>query len=194
MNTARMQSTVAWALLGLIIERPSYAYELALRFERIHGHTLELSSVSHIYTALATLRKWGYVQELPSASSAGKFRRQFGPTALGMNQHARWMLEEVVRERRRQRVLLRQFAPLAKIPERAHMVLDAYEEVCQGELARSNRIRPERIPGTTGFTARLISQETTLVVPGKLEWVGYAREQLEILSPTCGASPRVWLG
>jgi DNA-binding PadR family transcriptional regulator len=29
-----MRSLVNWALLGLVIERPSYAYELARRFER----------------------------------------------------------------------------------------------------------------------------------------------------------------
>ena len=35
-----MRSPVNWALLGLIIERPSYAYNLAQRFERRYGDTL----------------------------------------------------------------------------------------------------------------------------------------------------------
>ena len=35
-----MQSPVNWALLGLVIERPSYAYELAKRFERTYGSVL----------------------------------------------------------------------------------------------------------------------------------------------------------
>ena len=34
--TGSMQSPVNWALLGLVIERPSYAYELAQRFERTY--------------------------------------------------------------------------------------------------------------------------------------------------------------
>jgi len=31
-----MHSQVNWSLLGLVIKRPSYAYELAKRFERTY--------------------------------------------------------------------------------------------------------------------------------------------------------------
>ena len=53
---APMRSLVNWALLGLVIDRPSYAYELARRFEREYKDALSLSSVSHVYTALGTLK------------------------------------------------------------------------------------------------------------------------------------------
>ena len=39
-RAAPMHSPVNWALLGLIIERPSYAYALAQRFERTYGSPL----------------------------------------------------------------------------------------------------------------------------------------------------------
>jgi DNA-binding PadR family transcriptional regulator len=38
-----MQSPVNWALLGLVIERPSHAYELAHRFDRTYDGALSLS-------------------------------------------------------------------------------------------------------------------------------------------------------
>src|ERR1700731_241869 len=60
---APMQSLVNWALLGLVIERPSYAYELAQRFERTYEGVLSLSSISHVYTALGTLRDRSLVEE-----------------------------------------------------------------------------------------------------------------------------------
>ena len=46
-----MHSPVNWALLGLIIERPSYAFELATRFKRNYEGAIAISSPSHIYTA-----------------------------------------------------------------------------------------------------------------------------------------------
>ena len=49
------QSQVQWGLLALVIERPSYGYELATRFERAYGGALRLSSTSYAYTALQAL-------------------------------------------------------------------------------------------------------------------------------------------
>ena len=34
-DSSPMQSAVQWALLGLVIERPSYGYELVKRFEDV---------------------------------------------------------------------------------------------------------------------------------------------------------------
>src|ERR1700760_582056 len=108
---APMQSPVNWALLGLVIERPSYAYELAVRFERTYEGALSLSSVSHVYTALATLRERGLVEEIPGAAGGvetKRSRRRSGPTAAGLAEHAEWLVGQVAEERRRQRVLIAQ--------------------------------------------------------------------------------------
>ncbi len=75
-----MHSAVNWALLGLVIERPSYAYELARRFERAYEGALSISSVSHVYTALAALRARSLVEESPgpglTAVPAGAITRR----------------------------------------------------------------------------------------------------------------------
>ena len=42
-----------------------------MRFERTYDGALALSSVSHIYTALATLRERGLVEELPGTPGLG---------------------------------------------------------------------------------------------------------------------------
>ena len=44
-RSQRMRSIVNWAVLGLVIERPGYAYELAKRFECAYEGALSLSSV-----------------------------------------------------------------------------------------------------------------------------------------------------
>ncbi len=47
-----MRSPINWGVLGLLIERPGYGYDLFHRFERTYGELLELSSPSQIYKAL----------------------------------------------------------------------------------------------------------------------------------------------
>ena len=57
-----MRSPVNWAVLGLMIERPSYGYEILQRFERNYGELLRLSSPSQIYTALDSLADRGMIE------------------------------------------------------------------------------------------------------------------------------------
>ncbi len=173
-----MHSPVNWALLGLVIERPSYAYELARRFERTYEGALTLSSVSHVYTALATLRERGLVQEVGAPEKAARSRRRFRATERGLEEHADWLVAQVAEERRRQRLLVLQLGALAGDPERALRVLDAYERECLAEAATAPAGGEEQIAGTTGLAARLLDEEARLRVAAKLRWAAYARAQL----------------
>lgn len=174
---APMHSPVNWALLGLIIARPSYAYELARRFERTYDGALSLSSVSHVYTALGTLRDRGLVQEIAGTGSAPRSRRRYEATAAGLSEHAEWLVAQASEERRRQRLLVTQLGALVHTPERALEVLDEYEQACLADLAAAPPAG-EITPGTTGLISRLIGEETRLSVAAKLRWVQYARAQL----------------
>jgi len=173
-----MHSAVNWALLGLVIERPSYAYELALRFERTYDGALSLSSVSHVYTALATLRARGLVEEIPGPRPTSRSRRRYRASELGLAEHAAWLVEQVGEERRRQRVLIAQLGALARSPERAGAALDAYEQACIAEIADAPAAGSDEGPGTTRLVARLIGEDTRLTIAARLRWVQYARAQL----------------
>src|ERR1700727_3392992 len=119
-NGAPMRSLVNWALLGLIIDRPSYTYELAQRFERTYEGTLSLSSVSHVYTALGTLRERGLVREPRSSGGASgsgatlRSKRRYEATEAGLAEHAEWLVAQAGEERRRQRLLVTQLGALAR--------------------------------------------------------------------------------
>jgi DNA-binding PadR family transcriptional regulator len=183
---APMHSPVNWALLGLIIARPSYAYELANRFERTYAGALTLSSVSHVYTALATLRERGLVQESGDSQDGRRSRRRYEATPSGLAEHAEWLVGQVGEERRRQRLLVAQLGALANSPDRAGVVLDEYEQACLSELAAAPA--GEATGGTIGLVSRLTGEETRLSVAAKLRWVQYARAQLaELAAP---ATPR----
>lgn len=175
---APMHSSVNWALLGLVIERPSYAYELACRFERTYEGALALSSVSHVYTALGTLRDRGLVEEVLDGQRTQRSKRRYRATPHGLSEHAEWLVGQVVEERRRQRVLVTQLGALARTPERAMEVLDEYERACLAEAAAASAPGSDEGPGTTHLVARLIGEETRLAIAAKLRWTQYARAQL----------------
>ncbi len=176
-----MHSAVSWALLGLIIERPSYAYELARRFERTYDDALALSSVSHVYTALAALRERRLIRELPGQPEAARSRRRYEATEQGVAQHADWLTGQISEERRRQRVLIAQLGALAKDPGRAADAIDAYEQACLRELAAARAPGSDDGPGTTRLVARLTAEETRLTIAARIQWAHYARTQLQAL-------------
>jgi DNA-binding PadR family transcriptional regulator len=182
-QTSPMHSPVNWALLGLIIERPSYAYELARRFERTYDGAIALSSVSHVYTALANLRERELVEEVLGGAPEPRSKRRYRASELGESEHARWVIGGVAEERKRQRVLSVQLGALARDPERAIAVLDEYEQACLAEIARAPAGgAEEQGPGVTRLVARLAGEETRLSVAAKLKWAQYARAQLVALA------------
>src|SRR5665213_418064 len=71
-----MRSPVSWALLGLLIDRPDYGYNLFHRFQRAYGDTLELSTPSQIYAGLNGLESNGLIERLPSEHPSPDTERQ----------------------------------------------------------------------------------------------------------------------
>ncbi|HEY8304414.1 MAG TPA: PadR family transcriptional regulator [Solirubrobacteraceae bacterium] len=172
-----MRSVVNWALLGLIIERPSYAYELARRFERTYDGTIALSSVSHAYTALGALRERGFIEEVPLEGRGTRSKHRYRASGLGFEEHARWLIGSVGEDRCHQRVLIVQLGALARYPQRAIAVLDSYEQACMAEMAAAPAASEEQGPGVIRLVARLAREETQLRVAAKLAWVQYVRDE-----------------
>jgi DNA-binding PadR family transcriptional regulator len=181
-----MNSPVNWALLGLVIERPSYAYELARRFERIYEGALSLSSVSHVYMALPALLERGLIEPIGGEPGARRTRRRYRATELGHDEHARWVIRQVTEERRRQQVLIAQLGAIAHEHERTIELLDAYEQACLREIVAAPPA-DTHMAGTTGLVRRLLGEETRLAVAAKLRWVQYARSELLAFAQPTGS-------
>jgi DNA-binding PadR family transcriptional regulator len=170
-----MRSPVSWALLGLVIERPSYGYELLRRFERTYGDTLELSSPSQIYVALDTLARKGLIEELPADGTPPEGERQPKPhyraTAEGHDGYQEWLLAQMRSERRRSQLFARQLATLK--PQKALAVIERYERACLQEA--------QEMVSATGdepsVAARLAREEERLAISARLAWVEYARRE-----------------
>lgn len=183
-----MRSPVSWALLGLVIERPSYGYELMQRFERTYGDALELSSPSQIYVALDTLGRHGLIEELPADTGASIGVRQPKPhyqaTAAGLDSYQEWLIAQMRGERRRSRLFARQLAALE--PRMALAAVERYEQACLREAHELPKAVVEEPSAAAGLAARLAEEEERLAVGARLSWIAYARHEFAALA----AAPR----
>jgi DNA-binding PadR family transcriptional regulator len=182
--SAPMHSPVNWALLGLVIERPSYAYELAQRFERTYAEVLSLSSVSHVYTALAALKARSLIEELPGTRTGRQPKPRYRATQQGLLDYGEWLVSHVGEERRRQRLFVLQLATLTRDPRAALQILVRYEQACLAEAQATPLPSPRATApdGPAELAARLTAEDSRLALGAKLEWVQYARAQLTTLA------------
>ncbi len=197
-----LRSPVSWALLALVIQRPSYGYELVQRFERTYGHVLELSSPSQIYTALDALERRELIEKLPPGE-APEISRQpkphYRPTPLGDDSYADWLIEQAHDERRRSHLFALQLAVLG--PQGALAILERYEQTCLRDASEASSEHAHK-DGSRGagaasadadtrvgeggqvgeLAARLLREEQRLSVQARLAWIGYARRELSVLA------------
>jgi DNA-binding PadR family transcriptional regulator len=178
-----MRSVVNWALLGLVIDRSSYAYELAQRFERTYGDALALSSVSHVYTAIGTLRDRGLIEELPGTREGRQPKPHYRATESGITEYREWLAGQICEDRQRQRLFIQQLAALSRHPEAALEIVGRYEEACLEEASKTP-ISAANDEGerASELVTRLASEERRLAVGPKLEWAQYARQAFQALA------------
>lgn len=179
-----MQSAVHWALLGLVIERPSYGYELAHRFEHAYEGMLHLSGISYVYTALDTLKRRGMVEEIPGTRAGRQPKPRYRATPLGVGAYQERLTEQISDNLRRSRLFARQLAAFAQEPERALEIIERYGEACLAEAGEATVITPDASSpdAVTGLANRLVSEESRLALGAKLPWVEYARREFKALA------------
>jgi DNA-binding PadR family transcriptional regulator len=185
-----MHSAVNWALLGLVIERPSYAYELAQRFDRIYQDALSLSSVSHVYTALGTLKSRALIENVPGTGTERQPKPHYRATHRGVREHREWLVAQICEDRRRQRLLVVQLAALTHHPQGAMEVIARCEQAWleeAGNLPLADREGGAPDPGSE-LVAHLVEEERRLTVDAKLAWLEYARRELKVFASVQGSS------
>jgi DNA-binding PadR family transcriptional regulator len=175
--------------MGLVIQRPSYGYELVQRFERTYTDTIELSSPSQIYSALDTLARRALIEQFaekpPVESSRSDAGRQPKPyyraTVEGTRAYRDWLLAQQHDERRRSRLFARQLAMLE--PGDARAVLELLEQACltRARDARVADAASGSSKGLDGLVERLAHEEDRLAMDARLTWIGYARSELGTL-------------
>ncbi len=145
-----MRSAVNWALLGLVIERPSYAYDLAQRFERRYGSVLSLSNIGHVYTALSALGTRGLVQEIPGTREGRQPRPRYQSTPKGVDEYRAWLVSQVSDDRRRHELFVLALAALAREPGGLLEVVTSCEQEWLSEGMRTSIARDGLTGGPAG--------------------------------------------
>jgi DNA-binding PadR family transcriptional regulator len=184
-----MRSPMAWALLGLVIEQPSYGYELLQRFRRIYGETLALSNPKHIYRLLDHLHVHDLIEETAPGPDEKPARNRlpkphYRATDQGVHAYEEWLLIQMEEERQRQRLFTRQLAMLE--PHAALEVMDRYEEECLAEANDPAVAETER----ESIANRLADQDEQLALEARLSWIRYARRELTALVDEPGEGAR----
>lgn len=182
-----MRSTVNWAVLGLVIEKPSYGYELSQRFERRFGEVLRVGT-SHIYAALNSLEKEALIEPMPSEQGSGKRRQpkiHYRATAAGARAYRGWLGQRMRDDSQRVELLGRLLSTGSLDPRAMLALVDRYERECLEEASRIAIPRRDE-PGGAGDAAhalaeRLVAEERRLALHGQLMWVEFARREIHAL-------------
>jgi DNA-binding PadR family transcriptional regulator len=179
-----MQSAVHWALLGLVIERPSYGYELAQRFEHAYAGMLQLSGISYVYTALDTLQCRDMIEEIPGTRTGRQPKPRYRATAEGVRSYQERLILQMREDFRRSRLFARQLAALAQQPEMALDVIERYGQACLAEAGETPLPAPREDceDMVAGLAARLVSEERRLAIESRLPWIDYARREFKALA------------
>lgn len=174
-----MRSTVNLAVLGLVIERPSYGYELSQRFGRRFGDLFAVGR-SHIYAALDSLQRDGLIEPLPRPQPVGRRPRQprihYGATDDGARTYREWVAEQLHENARRSQMLARLAAVGRQQTETLDLLLERYELAARNGDASadggSDRGAAERL------VARLLEEERRVMNEAQKAWIALARREL----------------
>jgi DNA-binding PadR family transcriptional regulator len=178
---APMTSPVNWALLGLIIERESYAFELAQRFHEIYRDVISLSSTSHVYTALGVLEDRSLVEQIPGTRSGRQPKPSYRATALGIESYGEWLVGHVRENRRRQGMFVLGLSALTGHPSWVAEILDRYEQALLEQDTSPELSSLDGLPdgARAELGRRLLLAENELTLAAKCSWIRQARAALE---------------
>lgn len=175
------------ALLGLLLDRPAYPYQLANRLAERLGPAWEVNS-GQLYQTIKSLEKDGLIERVCENSSEREHRHVFEITEEGVVEFERFFEEsgEAVRLSRRPLLLKITFAGPAQL-EDALAKVDAYERECARRLAETARLR-EELPAdgpllrADHLLLRLNLSADIFQLEGELRWAAHAREMLSWLA------------
>ncbi len=180
-------STVHWLMLALVIEKPSYGYEIAARYERRFGLLLPTSKTS-IYGSLDRLEQEGLVEPLPPQPTpmGGRHRRvSYGPTTDAIPTHRRWLSSPVVAARWHDELLAR--IGTAHLHGVAAMLdlLERYAHYAEQHQQRVQELMTEHSPGgqqsLQTVSAALLLTEQQGTATAHIDWVRAARDEVKRL-------------
>jgi DNA-binding PadR family transcriptional regulator len=182
--TRRLRSPVARAVLGLVIEKPSYGYEIDQRFRGRFGLLLQAEK-SSIYRTLNRLAGDGLIEAMPlDGVSVVRRGAKVGPsyraTAEGARAYRALLADEVRTDPRTADLLGRFMLAAMSSVDAALEFLDSYEQSCVQDAAALAPPGLEAAPPAevVGVVQRLLLDKQRRAIDADLAWISYAKAEL----------------
>jgi DNA-binding PadR family transcriptional regulator len=187
-----------YAILGLVIERPGYGYQLAQRLEERFGSSS--FAPSGVYSALDQLSRDGFVQAAREAGETGPGparraapRMIYEATAEGVEHFEAWMLGSSptppLRDELHMKIAL---CRPRNIPRLIDMVY-GQKLACAARLRDLERLAETQAAGQTDEWAqrmRVLATETEIASwRARIEWLASARDLLEAIKEASRRAP-----
>jgi DNA-binding PadR family transcriptional regulator len=172
------------ALLGLLLNRPAYPYELADRLQARLGPAWAINS-GQVYQTIKGMEKEGLIEQVDGPPGGHHARRIFAITESGGEEFERWFETTTNGARLTRRPL--QVKITLGGPERLRDALeqiDAYERDCAGRLKTLSRMQDEQEPGVGPevradyVLLRLNLSADIIQLEGELRWARHAHEMV----------------
>jgi DNA-binding PadR family transcriptional regulator len=176
-----LPSLIDSVILALVVDRPSYGYELHERFERRFGEFVSIR-LANVYDALRRLEKGEYVEVVGHSGSRGRPRVNYRATTGGIEACQSWLVERLREDPQRLALLSRLASTSLRRANAMLEVIDRYEEECMLEarqIAMPVQVEDPASSDATGeLLCELIVEQRRRVVDAQLEWCAYARSQI----------------
>lgn len=195
-----MRSQVNWVVLGMLLERPSYGYEVHQRVARRFPPELLDPIVSHVYAALNALERKNLIEPVPNRqpdevdarpARGGVRQRQpkiyYRATAEGDRAFGSWLAEQM-RSDPGHGEFVRRLA-LAACTRRSglmHELVDAYERECVREAQALPMAGADGLPARSPdvLVHRLTVAAHRAMLEAHMAWLQYARREIRAFE--CG--------
>jgi DNA-binding PadR family transcriptional regulator len=170
-----------YAVLGLLQERPSYGYEVLVRFRRAFDAAQWGVSAQGLYAALDRLERDGLIEPV-AGHERGSRRRQpktpYRVTPTGSAELRRFLETPMSAEPSRAELLVRLQCVAEDDTGALLQMLDDHEQACLDELGRMTEEATAPDPAGEALVDRLALEERRLGVQARLLWIDYARREL----------------
>ncbi len=143
-----LQASVNWAVLGLVIEKPSYGYEIGRRFLTRFADFVP-ASLSNIYTTLDRLVRLGLIEPTHAQAATVSGRQQklhYRATSEGARAYRTWLARRLREVDHRSELLLRLLSVCLRGVPALDEVLGRYEAECVEEERRLQARPPSQRP------------------------------------------------
>lgn len=178
-----LAASVNWAVLGLVIEKPSYGYEIGRRFISRFGGFIP-ASLSNIYTTLDRLVRMGLLEPThvqATTASGRQHKLHYRATSEGARAYRAWLARRLRESDQRSELLLRLLSVCLRGVPALDEVLERYEAECVQERvelreqAPAPAADPELMPE---LLQRMIDDERRCMLGAQLDWVRRTRAEL----------------